>query len=181
MDNFREEVLQAEVAIRELAKELARAKGIADSVEIIEKKLNEATMAVNHNHEVLKETAANLHSAIMALRQSVEQLERCSQSLPVSISETLKYFSEQVNKSLEQAFQEVHEKLTLIFGQLREPISNINISLTEVQKQFETSFNLIAQQNKQLGQQVKNILRWLKIYIALFLLFSGFMLYFILL
>ena len=49
MSELRSEVLQAEVAIRQLAEELARAKGVTEKVAIVERKLNEAAEALEQS------------------------------------------------------------------------------------------------------------------------------------
>ena len=84
MSDFRDEVLQAEATIRDLATELAKAKGITQNVESIEKRLGQAADA--------------LRQAQIALEKSQTSLQETKSQVQASFSEATERFKEAIGE-----------------------------------------------------------------------------------
>lgn len=169
MDERRNQVLQAEAAIHQLAEELARAKGIADSVEVVERRLDEAAKVVSQSQEILKEAQRKLDSAVDALSRASDQLSQISQALPSRIAQAIEDFGKQVNQTLQRGYQSTQEHLITAIGEARKTLINAANSLTELRKGFEQNVNILMQQNEHILQhiiqqdaEIKRLSNWLK-------------------
>lgn len=96
MNEWRNEVLKAEAAVRELANELARAKGIAESAEAVKRKLGEAATALEQSRKELAEACeamqeittqarTALDEAKGALHLATERLTQAAKDLPADV------------------------------------------------------------------------------------------------
>ncbi|MEM1913680.1 MAG: hypothetical protein QW067_11115 [Thermofilaceae archaeon] len=113
MNEWREEVLKAEAAILALAEELARAKGITESVSAVERRLNAAAIAVEQGRNALEEalsavqrTSAEaqiaLNSSIEVFRLASDQLSKNFQVLSSQITHLKEDFERNVGVLVQQ-------------------------------------------------------------------------------
>jgi methyl-accepting chemotaxis protein len=105
-DEFRQKVLQAEVAIRQLASELARAQGIADSVEEVRQRLNEAANILEQSREAMEEVQTPLKEAVDILRYGGEQLSRSAQDLSSKVTQMVNDFGDRIQQ-IQQNLQQI--------------------------------------------------------------------------
>lgn len=112
MSELRQEVLQAEAAIRQLAEEMARAKGIADSVEEVRRRLGEATNLLERSRKAMEEVQVPLKKAVEALHHGSEQLVRSTQDLSSKLTQALGDFGDRVRQTIQQAYQDMQTQLT---------------------------------------------------------------------
>jgi len=163
MSELRQEVLQAEVAIRRLAEELARTKGIADNVEEVRRRLNEAANFMNLNvalleqsrkamEEAMEEGQKSLKKAIEAIHYTREQLSLAIQDLSSRVIQALKDFGERVRQTLQQAYQSMQAQSTVAIGEAQKALSDAANSLTDLRTNFENQMNALMRQNEQLLQ-----------------------------
>ena len=99
MSELRQEVLQAEVAIRRLAEEMARAKGIADSVEEVRRQLNEAANLLERSRKAMEEVQVPLKEATETLNRFGRQLTQTIQDLSSNLRTD---FEKQMNALMRQ-------------------------------------------------------------------------------
>lgn len=120
MQEWRNEVLQAEAAIRQLAEELAETKGVKEQVMIVEQRLGEAASALEQSLKALErakasvqeataQTQASLNSATEALRQASDQLIQNSQAIVPEVLQVITRFGEQVHVSLNDAIESIRQ------------------------------------------------------------------------
>jgi len=180
MSELRNEVLQAEVAIRQLAEELAKAKGVTEKVAIVERKLNEAAKALEQSRKALEGTQdsvretvaqaqASLSSAVENFRRVSDQLSQSSQALSSSVSQAIKDFGERVRQTLQQAYQNMQEQLITTVGEAQKALINAANSLMELRTDFERGVSALTQQNEQMLQriaqqdvEIRKLSKWLK-------------------
>lgn len=85
MSEQRNEVLQAEEKIRELAQELEKAKTINESVANVERRLNEAATALEQSRKALEDARAAMQGtttqAHTALNEAIRALNQASQQI----------------------------------------------------------------------------------------------------
>lgn len=188
MGEWQNEVLQAEVAIRQLAEELAQTKGIKEQVEIVKQRLGEAAIALEQSRKALEgaqasvqetvtQAQASLNSATEALRQASDQLSQSSQALSSSVGQAINDFGERVRQTLQQAYQNMQEQLTTTIGEVQKVLLNAANLLTELRTGFERGVNTLTQQNEQILQriaqqdaEIKQLSNWLKFCLAFVIL-----------
>lgn len=119
MKELRDEVLQAEVAILKLAEELSRAKGIADNVMIVEKRLSEAADIVKQSQETLRSAYAELNSAISDLKDAIEQTNKNFSYL----NQNIKNLSEQIAQDILKVHQNITEHLSQQSAEIKRLLS----------------------------------------------------------
>lgn len=139
----REEVLQAEEVIKQLAEELARAKGIADSVEEVRRRLDEATNLLEQSRRTMDEAKVPLQEATMVLNRASEQLNQSTQDL-----------SERIQQTLQQTHQNMQERITTGLGQAQKALLDVANSLAELRTGFENQMSALVQQNDQMLQLI---------------------------
>jgi chromosome segregation ATPase len=175
MSELRQEVLQAEAAIRQLAEEIARAKNIADNVEEVRQRLNEAANLLERSRKAMEEVQEPLKKAVEALHHGSEQLIRSTQDLSSKLTQALGDFGDRVRQTIQQAYQDMQTQLTAAIGEAQKALSDAANSLADLQTNFENQMNTLLRQNEQLLQhmatQDKEIKRLLRL-LTLCLIFS---------
>jgi len=175
MSELRQEVLQAEAAIRQLAEEIARAKNIADNVEEVRRRLNEAANLLERSRKAMEEVQEPLKKVTEALSHRVEELSRNAQDLSFKLTQAVNDFGERVRQTLQQACQDMQTQLTAAIGEAQKALSDAANSLADLQTNFENQMNTLLRQNEQLLQhmatQDKEIKRLLRL-LTLCLIFS---------
>jgi len=152
MSELRQKVLQAEEAIRQLAAEMARAKGIADNVEEVRRRLDEAANLLERSRKALEEVQESLKKATEALYHGGEQLSRSAQDLSSKLIQAVNDFGDRVRQTLQQAYQSMQAQLTAAIGEAQKALSDAANSLTELRTGFENQMNSLIRQNEQLLQ-----------------------------
>ena len=152
MSGLRQEVLLAEEAIRQLAAEMARAKGIADNVEEVRRQLDEAANLLERSRKALEEVQESLKKATEALYHGGEQLSRSAQDLSSKLTQAVNDFGDRVRQTLQQAYQSMQAQLTAAIGEAQKALSDAANSLTELRTGFENQMNSLIRQNEQLLQ-----------------------------
>lgn len=152
MSELRQEVLLAEEAIRQLAAEMARAKGIADNVEEVRRRLDEAANLLERSRKALEEVQESLKKATEALYHGGEQLSRSAQDLSSKLTQAVNDFGDRVRQTLQQAYQSMQAQLTAAIGEAQKALSDAANSLTELRTGFENQMNSLIRQNEQLLQ-----------------------------
>jgi len=152
MSELRQEVLLAEEAIRQLAAEMARAKGIADNVEEVRRQLDEAANLLERSRKALEEVQESLKKATEALYHGGEQLSRSAQDLSSKLTQAVNDFGDRVRQTLQQAYQSMQAQLTAAIGEAQKALSDAANSLTELRTGFENQMNSLIRQNEQLLQ-----------------------------
>jgi chromosome segregation ATPase len=175
MSELRQEVLQAEAAIRQLAEEIARAKNIADNVEEVRRRLNEAANLLERSRKAMEEVQEPLKKVTEALSHRVEELSRSAQDLSSKLTQALGDFGDRVRQTIQQAYQDMQTQLTAAIGEAQKALSDAANSLADLQTNFENQMNTLLRQNEQLLQhmatQDKEIKRLLRL-LTLCLIFS---------
>ena len=131
MSELRQEVLQAEVAIRRLAEEMARAKGIADSVEEVRRQLNEAANLLERSRKAMEEVQVPLKEATETLNRFGRQLTQTIQDLSSNLRTD---FEKQMNALMRQ-----NERLLRIITAQDAEIKRLSKLLT-----FSLAFSVAA-------------------------------------
>lgn len=135
MSELRQEVLQAEVAIRELAEELAKAKGLVDNVTVIEQRLSEAAKMMEQSY----------HQG--------ERLRATLDSTANSIVQTVKEFGDRVSHVLREERADLNKAITIL-NEVRE---RLNQRLDIVQQSLEQISQILERQNVVIEQFMKLI------------------------
>jgi len=137
MSELRQEVLQAEVAIRELAEELAKAKGLVDNVTVIEQRLSEAAKMMEQSY----------HQG--------ERLRATLDSTANSIVQAIKDFGDRVS----QLLRETRADLGNVTSTLNEMRTSLNQRIDIVQRSLEQISQIQEKQNAVIGR----LLRWIQV------------------
>lgn len=141
MSELRNEVLQAEVVIRQLAEELAKRKGVNEQVEIVEQRLSKAASA--------------LEQSFKALEGAQEELTRTA----MQVQSTLSSVSEENRKALEEARKLVQEAMV----QAQDSLKSAQELLCQVSDQLSQNSQALSsnvgQAVKDLGEQVREALQ----------------------
>jgi len=127
----RKEVLQAEEAILQLAEELARAKGIADNVEEVRRRLNEAANLLERSRKAMEEVQVPLKEATETLNRFGRQLTQTIQDLSSNLRTD---FEKQMNALMRQ-----NERLLRIITAQDAEIKRLSKLLT-----FSLAFSVAA-------------------------------------
>ncbi|MGQ9523298.1 MAG: hypothetical protein ACUVTZ_00520 [Armatimonadota bacterium] len=133
MDDIRSEVLQAEAAIRELAEELARAKGIADGAEAVERRLERAAQLLEEGtgkfDQAHKSVTENVAKMIQEARAELDTASNRLAELRSSIQERIAALSNQ-NETMISIFREQLGRVNMLAHRLT--IGLILIGMTAV-------------------------------------------------
>lgn len=168
MDESRKEVLEAEAAIRELATELARAKGITESVETVERCLHEATIGFEHGRRALDEaqglvkqaverSLTALASAERSIQRSGEMLDRNARGLSATVGQAIKDLSEQLQSALLHTHQALQEQITSAIGEAQKGLLGATNRLSELRSGLDEHVTALAQKNEQMGRRVEEM------------------------
>ncbi|GBC98692.1 hypothetical protein HRbin17_01206 [bacterium HR17] len=181
MSELRSEVLQAEVAIRQLAEELARAKGVTEKVAIVERKLNEAAEALEQSckalegaQEELTRTAAQARLALFSAseenrkalegaRKSVQEMVAQAQASLNSAEKLLYQASNQLSQSSQAIASEVRQGIAEFGEQVQATLNNAIENLRRVSDQLSQSSQALSssvgQAIKDFGERVRQTLQ----------------------
>ena len=144
----RKEVLQAEEAILQLAEELARAKGIADNVEEVRRRLKEAADLLERSRKAIEEVRMPLREAAENLRHGSEQLIRTTQDLSSRLIQEITDASQEAQIPLKEAT----EALNRLGGQLSQSIQDLSSKVVKVINDFGDRIRQTFQQVYQSAQ-----------------------------
>ncbi len=160
MSQWQKEVLNAEVAIRRLAEELALEKGIVERVKIVEQQLEEAASALEKSREGMERVMASFQATVADVQTNF------TPKVTGAISE----FGERVRQTLEQGYRE----LSATVNEARTVIANAVNALMGLREGFERDVSTLKQQNDQLlqrllqqGEETKRLSRLLWVCLAL--------------
>ncbi|MEM3433605.1 MAG: hypothetical protein QXI12_08525 [Candidatus Methanomethyliaceae archaeon] len=165
MNEWREEVLKAEAAILALAEELARAKGITESVSAVERRLNAAAIAVEKSRNALEEalsavqrTSAEaqiaLNSSIGVFRRASDQLSESFQALSSQITQAITDVKECVCQTLQEGHQNVQHQLKAATEEVHNMFVHVANSLVQLREDFERNVGVLVQQNEKMMQRM---------------------------
>ncbi len=185
MSELRQEVLQAEVAIRQLAEEMARAKGIADNVEEVRQRLNEAANLLEQGQKAMEEVQVPLKEAIKTLRYGGEQLSRTAQDLSSKLSqaitdasqeaqmplreatEALNHLGEQLSRSIQELSSKVSQAVNDFCDRVRQTLqqayqsmqAQLTAAIEEAQKALSDAANSLTELRTNFESQMNALIR----------------------
>ncbi len=154
MEEWKDEVLKAEAAVRQLAKELARAQGIADSAEEVGRHLNGAVIRLEQGLLEIQEVKEQARQAVDLARHTGEELRRVTQDLSSSVIQIFTRFESQISALVQQKSDEVMERLANSESQMSALLQQKSSELANRLANSENEIRALGQQKEQLRQIV---------------------------
>jgi len=161
-------ILEAEEAIRLLAEELARAKGVGEQTEETLQRLLEASERVARAESSLESTAASWRDAATATRESNAQVVRNANEVSTKVSE----FVEQETRSLQKLREGLEEAIansSRVFetkaGDLESMGRELKDALLETGRTLENALSEMRRDHEkrleELSGQIQKRMNWL--------------------
>lgn len=137
MGDLRQDVLQAEVAIKLLAEEMAKARGISDNVEQVKQRLQAAAEVLERNRMMMEEILRELKHTIDLVKSSNEQFTEVVRNLSTNIIQSTEKLVEAGQQAINSVIKTVGNTVDSLSSNVVDISTKIDRTILEISRKLD--------------------------------------------
>uniref|UniRef100_A0A7C2K2K2 Uncharacterized protein n=1 Tax=candidate division WOR-3 bacterium TaxID=2052148 RepID=A0A7C2K2K2_UNCW3 len=159
MPDLRDEVIKAEAAIKELAKELGKEQELVKKIEEAKKQLENVAIALENKRRELENILDQIKKLSDSVHQGTQKLEKSARELLPNISQLLDDFKREQQKWLENSNADLKENLIKVERVVKDLFENLDkdfkTKISEIKEQIGSVDDFIRNQSEKLFLQLE--------------------------